>query len=67
MREEVKARGPPGMRQEFRRVPVIPTNEASRSNNVSKVRAGESVIRRTGTVRYAVKLSMHMRDCHSDG
>jgi hypothetical protein len=44
------------MGREFRSVPVVPTIEANKSKeelNVSKMRAGESVIRRTGAVGYA--------------
>ena len=56
------------MGREFKSVPMIPTSEASRSNkelNVSKMRAGESVIRRMGAVGYAVKVTMSMRDYHT--
>ena len=56
------------MGREFKSVPMIPTSEASRSNkelNVSKMRAGEFVIRRMGAVGYAVKVTMSMRDYHT--
>ena len=60
MREKVKARRPPEW--------GLSSSEASRSNkelDVSKMRAGESVIRTMGAVGYAVKGSMSMRDCHT--
>lgn len=61
-------KGAKGTQVEKHIIQPCSTGEASRSSkelNVSKMRAGESVMRRMGAVGYATKVSMSMRNCHT--